>query len=388
MNMLSRYLWNIRRIDKIGFRNNLNMFLNTMERKLGKTTLLSYPITLDIVPTKLCNLNCIFCIQYATDVQQMTVENFKIIAQKLFPYASFVYFCSGGEPFLNKNFIEFLSLCRESHVMINITSNGTLLSEDIGKKLVENGRIMSLNFSFDGAKKETVESIRRGMDYQKVVDAMRTMVMLRHNKKFPLLNIRCAVMRRNIEELPELVLRARTWGIDRVIVNYLNVANAIDVKESLFYYPELTGRVFNEVLNIARKEKIHVELPDLIGIPQKIRFCEYPWRFIKIDPDGSVRFCYKAWGNPIGNIFKEESLFTMWNNAHFQLLRKTLNSERPYFKYCSICSVRKGMNAESSHCQFLREDLYEFDNEYEKLYGIKVPLSIRSQPCNERNARQ
>jgi len=370
MNNLYKILSYARSSYKIRFKNNLNLVLNMIERKLKKTRLLSYPVTLDIVPTKLCNLNCIFCIQYSSaDTKQLTLDSFKIIAKKLFPYVSRVNFCSGGEPFLNKDFMEFLSICRESRVMVNITSNGTLLSEAICKKLIENDSIMSFNFSFDGAKKGTVESIRRGIDYQKVVDNMRTMAILKHSckRKIPLLNIRYTVMRRNIEELPDLVLLARKWGIDTVIVNYLNVANGIDIKESLLYHPELTRRIFKKVSEISKIEKIRVNLPRPIGEQQKIKSCEYPWKFMRIDPDGSVRFCYKAWVNPIGNIFTDNNLCNLWNNMRFQLLRKTLNTDTPYFKYCSVCSVRRGMEDVISHVQSQRKDLYKFNEGLNKL---------------------
>ena len=376
--------------SRTGLSNKINARLNNFEKRSKRTRLISHPVKLDIVPTKLCNLNCIFCIQYSSaGVTQLSLSNFKILARKLFPYADSVYFCSGGEPFLNRNFLEFLDICQNNQMLINITSNGTLLTEAISQKLIKNDHIATFNFSFDGAKKETVESIRRGVSFEKVVNNMRAMADLKRVNKseFPLLNINFAAMRRNIEELPDLVQQAHKWGMDMVSVNYLNVANEIDPQESLFYHPELRDKIFKEVRKISDAENIHVNLPEQVGAQRNNRSCDCPWRFMKIDPDGSVKFCYKAWDNPIGNIFEGDDFNILWNSIHYQLLRKTINSDKPYFKYCRACSVRTGSFDESAHIKDLREDLYEFDKDFEKMFNLTVPARTSSHAGDERSVR-
>lgn len=361
-----RCLERLETIKKMGFSNKINLILNTIDTKTKKTKLFSYPIFLDVVPTKLCNLNCIFCIQYVTErAQVLSLENFKFIAKKFLPYVTHIDFCSGGEPFLNKNFMEFLAICREYGALVNIASNGTLLSEGICRKIVENGRIKSFNFSFDGDKRETVESIRRGIDFHKVVDNMRLMAGLKdkHKREYPLVVIRFAAMRRNIEELPDLVQHASQWGIDKIKVEYLNVANNVDPNESLFYHQGLARRVFAEVSKMTRRKKIRVNLPEFFGNRSCKGFCGAAWNFIRIDPDGSVRPCYKAWDNPVGNIFESEGFFDLWNNERYRLMRKSNNGDKPYYKYCSVCSVRRGYGQESSHIKCLHDDLYKFDKE-------------------------
>jgi len=383
-NKILSYLYASRNIV---FSSQFNLGLNIAEARLGRNKLLSHPVILDIVPTKVCNLNCIFCVQYDSgDARYLSLDDFQKIAEKLFPYAFFVNFCSGGEPFLNKNFMEFLSICKRYKILINIVSNGTLLSEPICRELIENGRIRRFSFSFDGIKRETVESIRRGINYQKVIDNMCLMAGLKSKNKqrSPLLEIRYAAMRRNIEELPELLKYASRIGINQVNVNYLNVSNDIDKKESLFYHKELTGKIFGESAVRAKELGIRLILPPLAEAPSRIKKCDMPWKFIKIDPDGSVRFCYKACDNPIGNIFDSNDFLSLWNNKHYRLIRKTVNSDKPYFKFCSVCSVRRGFKEEDSHIQYQREDLYEFDKAYEKLYNITTPSRLRSKPINER----
>jgi len=378
-------------LHKIGFSNKVNFCLNVIESKLKRTRLFSHPVVLDIVPTKLCNLNCIFCIQYDTEgAKSLARDDFDRIAKTLFPYAWYVNFCSGGEPFLNRDFLYFLDTCRKYKVLISIVSNGMLLTEEITRTLVLNDYLEVFSFSFDGARSQTVESIRRGVKFQKVVDNMRLMADMkrRYRRNFPTLQIRCAVMKRNIEELPDVIRSARVWGINRVVVNFLNVANDIDKNESLFYHPDLTRRVFSEASRIASSEHVGLELPELPTGETIERPCYFPWRFFKIDPEGSAKFCYKAWNNPIGNFFKTDRFFDLWNSEHYQLIRKTVNGPKPYFRYCSICSVRRGSGAENAHIQYLDDSLYDFDRDYRASLHSEIPERVITHARNERGIQK
>ena len=360
----SRYADKLKELRKIGVTNRANLVLNTLERKLGRTRLLSYPVSLDIIPTTACNIRCIFCIQYTDNhPMDLSLEGFKRIAKTLFPYATRVSFCTGGEPFLNRNFMEFLEICKRYKILTVVVSNGTVLSESICKELMRNDHLETFSFSFDGARKETVESIRRGVDYEQVVNNIRMMCDIKRTLKqgSPSVHIRYSVMKKNIEELPDLIRQAGAWGVEKVTVSYLNVANKMDKNESLYYHPELKKRYFEESVRVAKELNVQLGMPESEPEEARVVKCSFPWSFMKIDPDGAVRFCYKAWEHPIGNFFDTKKFGHLWNNRHYQLIRKTVNSDRPYFKYCSVCNIRTGCNAEASHIKDLGSGLYEFD---------------------------
>ena len=65
MKSVRQYREKLRTLKKLGLSNKKNL-LNSVEGKIKKTKLYSHPIRLDVVPTKRCNLNCTFCIQYST----------------------------------------------------------------------------------------------------------------------------------------------------------------------------------------------------------------------------------------------------------------------------------------------------------------------------------
>ena len=76
------------------------------------------------------------------------------------------------------------------------------------------------------------------------------------------INIRCAIMKSNVDELPELVEKAADWGVDKILFNYLYVANEIDPKESLYYTPERLERPFAEALAIGANRGVKIVMPE------------------------------------------------------------------------------------------------------------------------------
>lgn len=335
-------------------KQKINQIINKLERKLKAKRLRSLPIYLDIVPTKRCNIKCIFCIKYDSgETMDMSMDTFKIIVKKLFPYPLSANFCSGGEPFLNKNLLRMLQVCKDYAVNTYVLSNGMLLTQKIIEQIVKNGLIDSLGISFDGAEKKTVEGIRVGVNHEKVLENIGSIVesKKRYNKKIPNISFACCLMRRNIEELPKLIEMAAKIGIGKVFCQYLAVANDIDEKESLFFHPDLAKKYFDLAKGIAEKLNIELQLPSEINKNlNTTKFCYEPWSFMMIDTDGRIIPCYKGWDAiSMGNITACNSIYEIWNSKKYRKFRTTVNSSAPYFHYCNICSNRKGFNRVESH---------------------------------------
>ncbi len=77
----------------------------------------------------ICNLNCHFCSKLTRPAKQMTTEEFRYIIEKIKPYTNYVYFHIKGEPLLHPNLGEFLDICKENSLLVNLTTNGTLLNK-------------------------------------------------------------------------------------------------------------------------------------------------------------------------------------------------------------------------------------------------------------------
>lgn len=89
------------------------------------------PLTVSFDITRRCNLNCRHC--YNKNQAQLdylaSVENVKLIADKLLAMQVYEITLSGGEPLLSPYFINFINACKERKLCIRIITNGTLMDE-------------------------------------------------------------------------------------------------------------------------------------------------------------------------------------------------------------------------------------------------------------------
>ena len=85
--------------------------------------------------SNLCNLNCAFCPGTKRPRHAMTVEEFSTLLPKLRPYADFLYFHLMGEPLLHPHLEDFLRIAGNWGFKVILTTNGTLLSRQLGTLL-------------------------------------------------------------------------------------------------------------------------------------------------------------------------------------------------------------------------------------------------------------
>jgi MoaA/NifB/PqqE/SkfB family radical SAM enzyme len=352
-----------------------NALLGYLEGFFRVSSPRSYPRNLDIVLTKACNLRCKFCISYGSFKGQrwMNFSLYEQIARRLFPFVAKVFFCSGGEPMLYPRLREALKLAKHYRTMTSMVSNGTLLDRHIAQWLVQDQSLHDLRISFDGARKETVESIRRGANFESILANLEYLTALKKERGliYPRLSFHYVVMKSNLEELPEIFKICAQRGLYQVQVTYLNVANDLDPQESLFHHRDLAAQVFAEARTRAREFGIQLDLPPLIGQDKGLRRCLWPWQFCQIDSDGSLRCCYRSWRQRLG--FFSEGFETHWRGEHYQKLRRTLDSPSPYFPYCRYCPIRLGLNREVSHKQSLHAESYVIPG----LERLQVPFNLR-----------
>ncbi len=77
--------------------------------------------------TNICNLKCDFCPGTKRELKYMGKEEFGHIIHEIKPFTDYVYFHLMGEPLLNPELENFLTICGENGIKVNITTNGTLL---------------------------------------------------------------------------------------------------------------------------------------------------------------------------------------------------------------------------------------------------------------------
>lgn len=116
------------------------------------------------------------------------------------------FFVNGSEFFLVDGWRIVAKKLKTSCVQLRISTNGMLLTEGNVRFLVDNGYISKLNVSLDGAKKETVEKIRKNVSFEMVCRNIHFVYEYTAHTNFPLdISFSFCLMKNNFHELPEFV---------------------------------------------------------------------------------------------------------------------------------------------------------------------------------------
>lgn len=327
-----------------------NTLLNLAERMLGKVSLLSSPPIVQVEVTNRCNLNCIFCSRHSNPLQLGDLPECLIPEISNFSARARETICFGyGEPLIGKTFHNLIREIRSGRV--SFTTNGLALTPALlSELLAEVSRpLYNVTFSIDAVDEATYLSIRERSNFHKVWENLRGLTALKASRhlKLPEVWINFVAMRRNIEQLPGLVINAAEAGVSRIIVFHLVVWDASYQAESLLDHPDLTKRVFDETRRIAQERKIQVDLPITISDGRThtpdgteempLPKCYQPWSYVYIRHDGEVHACCFSEKLRMGNL-KEKRFDEIWNNSAYQHLRRTVNSTPP--PDCLRCEMR------------------------------------------------
>lgn len=299
------------------------------------------PAFLQIEPTILCNLECKFCINPFLDRarEALTLEKFQRILDQV-PTVVKISLVGIGESTLNKNLFDLVREAKRRGIEIGTTSNGTILNEKILEGFVHSG-LDWLNFSLDGATKETYERMRPGATFEKTLENIRRVVAAVGDRPKPKLDIWFLSTSYNIDELPRMVPLVKSLGIRKLCtqgVHYWGHEDWKDGASKANAVPDLLRRL-REARDLARREGLEFvaqNFPD----PSKPRACKWPWKGSYITADGFVTPCCENGSDPkkinFGNLF-ETSYRQIWNGEGYREFRQGLKSRARRPKICEAC---------------------------------------------------
>lgn len=139
---------------------------------------IKYPSIYTIETVLGCNLSCVECAIGSNIVnrekQMMSFENFKIIADKIKPYAKYVYLHSWGEPLLNKDIFKMIEYTSK-FAKTNISTNGMLVNQEMAENLIKSG-VSDIIVSIDGVTQEVYKKYRRNGDVEKAKQALKYII--------------------------------------------------------------------------------------------------------------------------------------------------------------------------------------------------------------------
>ena len=227
-----------------------------------------------IEPTVACNLDCITCFRNCWDqplgrMSDETFDHFFTELKDLDPIPN-VYFGGIGEPLFHPKTVEWIARVKSLGVNVELITNGTILTENISRKLIEAG-LDILWVSIDGATPETYADVRLGAELPTIINNLKRFAELRPANHFPKpeIGIAFVAMKRNIADLPKVIQLGKS-----VKAKYYSVSNVQPATEDM-----QDDRLYVQTMhNIAYLQAPHLPRLSLprMDFDQDYKRCAFP----------------------------------------------------------------------------------------------------------------
>lgn len=171
-----------------------------------------------------CNARCVHCVGlYNDDIvlgqrvgerRQKRIDEEMLEAALDCPQHALSFFLAGSEFFLYPGWRDLLQRFEAQGTEVAISTNGMLLNDEAIARLVASPSLRDLNLSYDGARQATVESIRRNVNYDKLLGATRRLLerLDQAGRRDVTVSLSFALLKRNRHEAGEIVRLAHGLG--------------------------------------------------------------------------------------------------------------------------------------------------------------------------------
>jgi len=295
------------------------------------------PIKLDIENVSRCNFRCTMCVvsdwPKMKRAEDMSVDSFKRLIDEQYGLLE-IKLQGLGEPTMQgDDFFEMIRYARAQHIWVRVTTNASLLHlKDNYKKLID-ADPNEVQISIDGADKETFEGIRRGSNFEKVVENCKLLNDYCRGKGILRTKMWTVVQKDNEHQLDKLIDLAAEWGFKSQVFS-LNLtdwglASWHDINEQINVQDALTpDRLFPL---IEHGERVGVKVR-FWNVNEKYRLgdiktlCPWPFERAYIGSDMRVAPCCYI-GNPDvyqidGAIDAGKSFTDVWFGKEFEQFRR------------------------------------------------------------------
>lgn len=288
--------------------------------------LIEFPRYIDVELTNHCNYKCLMC-QVGTGMMQrekgfMSDETYNKILDEIKDYQTPIRFIRWGEPTLHKKFIEYIRKAKEMGIICHFNTNGTLLTEEIIKKLIEI-KLDSIKFSFQGVDKKGYLEMRNNDYFIKLLDKIKSFYELRGDNEYPYIQVSTTITYETKSQVENFKGYIQNYcdlvNVGRTVLEYINIDKV-----------NLSNEEKNMLIKLKREESVIKKHPNC---------CPEVFDKLSINWNGDVTACCNDYDNKmiVGNI-NRSSLFEIWNSSKMNNFRKIL-SEKQYDKLelCKSC---------------------------------------------------
>ncbi len=247
-----------------------------------------------IEPSNFCNSRCFMCPYPAMTRKKetMPMELFKKIVDDCRSCGITKFNLNFyNEPFLDNLIFDRIKYIKSKEGKVQFFSNASVMTEEKIDRILNSG-LNNIKFSVDGAKKETYEKIRKGLDFDRTVgNILRLVERKKELGAGPVISVVFTRSKLNEGELEEF---KNFWSdrVDKVIISYDDNRN----KTSDFFESHSGGPT---------------------AYP-----CRRLWTELVVISSGKVVLCcVDADGSVIFGDFNKQGLMEIWNEKRYEEAR-------------------------------------------------------------------
>ncbi len=330
-----------------------------------------------IEPTNACNLDCRTCMRnvWQEPLGMMTMITFNRVMEsiEILNPKPLVFFGGIGEPLAHPKIQEMVESAKKTSAKVELITNGILLDNDVANWMVEL-ELDRVWVSIDGAKPESYADVRLGDALPLVIANLKRLQTLQAitpsiGSCKPKLGIAFVAMKRNIEDLSEVVklgkrLGADLFSISNVLPYTPELRDQILYSRSL-YFSTLQPSINSPGISLPRIDLDEITIKNVAKVFSDHNFVQYIGQdmdkgvnscpfvekgSISIRWDGEVSPCLPLMHShtsylddnlrtshsySIGNIL-DKGLVEIWNDPDYIKLRSRLREFD--FSPCTVCN--------------------------------------------------
>lgn len=284
-----------------------------------------FPKYVELQTTSVCNSYCSICpygiVESKFEKQKMSDELINKILdeceqhrdeiENIVPYVN-------NEPFLDTRMVDILRNIKRRGLKVELSTNGSCLSEEVSRAIVDENLIDDFRISFFAADRENYNILMPRLNYDQVVKNIRYFSDYNHSKGNPVhVNIIMILvenldMQENIDKVESMFnIKVRPFG-------YLDRAGTNKDKNKLLEAEELS-------------------VSKLVGCSTR-----RPNEWLSILANGDIYLCTQDWNREYRiDSVAEKSIEEVWNSEGYNFFRDMIFGRKPYPKnfICTKCKI-------------------------------------------------
>lgn len=288
------------------------------------------PMVMEIEPTTSCNLRCPQCPsglrEFSRNTGMLDLTLYKKIIDEIHPELVYLILYFQGEPFLNKQFLEFVKYAATKNIYTATSSNAHYFTDEMARATVESG-LDRLIVSLDGITQDTYEKYRIGGNLEKVLEGTKRLVYWKKKlgSKTPHIIWQFIAFKHNEHQIPELEKKAKEIGVDE-----------LGIKTAQIYDYQHTDELIPETEALSRYKKTE---DGYVIKNELLNQCWRMWRGSVVTWDGLVVPCCfdKDATHRFGDVSKE-SFEAVWKGEAYNNFRSAILRSRKEIDICTNCT--------------------------------------------------